>query len=226
MIILDTKFIDSYENHTSLIDIEKKKNRRFYAKGTELGILAAKQLWNKYNIQLNMTTSRIGIYTSQYSYLHPNTNDLFGTLDLANIESLEQIYSVLWTTSKINPFLVTLSLSNNLLGLVSQELNVRGDCASFLRGNIGLISAFQEAEFMLRIGKLDCALVVISGLGFKDNTHHPFGCCFLIVQQYRSIVSSESISDNLIKEFRTGKYHPEDISFIKQILNKYTMENN
>lgn len=225
MIILDTEFIDGDKDRTFLVDIEKKKNRRFYATGTELGILAAKQLWHKHNIQSDKTTGRLGIYTSQYSYLHPNVDNLLGSIDFANIEPLERIYSVLWTSAKINPFLVTLSLSNNLLGLVSQELNIQGDCASFLRGNIGLLSAFQEAEFMLRLGKLDYALVVISGLGYQDKNRHSFGCCFLLVQQHSDVILPELILANLINEFHTGKYGPEDISFIKQIIKNYTIEN-
>lgn len=225
MIILDTEFIDADTDITSLIDIEKKKNRRFYAKGTGFGILAAKQLWQKHNIESNKVTSQIGLYMSQYGYLHPNVDDLLGNLDFANLEDLDQVFSVLWTTTKINPFLVTISLSNNLLGLVSQELDVRGDCASFLRGNIGLISAFQEAELMFQLGKLDYALVVISGVGYQEQNRRTFGCCFLLMQQNSNITLSESISNSLIDEFNTGKYGPEDISFIKQILKFYSIEN-
>lgn len=225
MIILDTKFIDADTDRMSLVDIEKKKNRRFYAKGTEFGILAAKQLWQKHNMESNKATSQIGLYMSQYGYLHPNVDDLLNSLDFANLNALDQVFSVLWNTAKINPFLVTISLSNNLLGLVSQELNVRGDCASFLRGNIGLLSAFQEAELMFQLGRLDYALVVISGVGYQDQNRRTFGCCFFLVQQSKKNTLSESISTNLINEFNTGKYGPEDISFIKKILKNYSIEN-
>jgi hypothetical protein len=107
-----------------------------------------------------------------------------------------------------------------LLGLVTQELNIQGDCASFLRGNTGLLSAFQEAELMLRMGKLDYALIVISGLGYQDNNRYSFGSCFLLVQQHGDTVLPELTSANLINEFHTGKYGSEDISFIKKIIKK------
>ncbi|WP_316426003.1 hypothetical protein [Klebsiella oxytoca] len=156
--------VNPTESETPHIELSLKKNRRFFSIGTLNGILSAKNIFSRLKLTEEQLTRRTGIYCAQFGYLHPNFDDLLGKIDTQSLNGKDGLFNTIWHSNKINPFLITLSLSNNLLGLVSQELGMKSDCAAFLRGNTGLLAALREAQLSLSCNKVDYALVMASGI--------------------------------------------------------------
>ncbi|WP_340617268.1 hypothetical protein [Xenorhabdus entomophaga] len=201
--------------------IKNSKLRRFYSRGTEKCLIATRKLLLSAGLDIDDPAIKFGLYATQYGYLHPMPCELLPEWEPDEIRSENDIYQAMWTSERVNPFLITLSLSNNLLGVLSQELGLQGDCASFLRGNTGLLSAFKEAELLLNNGVIDYALVVASGMGKVLQSDDPetfveFGVTFIFT---RSAQEDYPIIDiaSLSRMYHEGNYSAETLNFIKDI---------
>ncbi|PHM50473.1 hypothetical protein [Xenorhabdus miraniensis] len=204
--------------------LKNSKLRRFYSRGTEKCLIATRKLLLSAGLDIDDPTIKFGLYATQYGYLHPMPCELLPEWESDEIRSENDIYQTMWTSEQVNPFLITLSLSNNLLGVLSQELGLQGDCASFLRGNMGLLSAFKEAELLLNNGVIDYALVVASGMGRvggapqsdASETFVEFGVTFILT---RSALEDYPIIDiaSLSRMYHEGSYSVETLNFINDI---------
>ncbi|CDH33817.1 hypothetical protein [Xenorhabdus bovienii] len=210
--------------------IRKRKLKRFYSIGTKQGLISTRQSLLLSGLDIDEPAIKFGLYTTQYGYLHPMPSELFPDMEQNKVKDKNEIYQTSWASEQINPFLITLSLSNNLLGVLSQELGLQGDCASFLRGNIGLLSAFNEAELLLNSGFIDYALVVASGMGSMvcdppsgiSEEFVEFGITFILAsgeKQTQKDYPSIDIS-SLYRMYREGNYSAETIDFIKDIVER------
>ncbi|REF27533.1 hypothetical protein BDD26_2321 [Xenorhabdus cabanillasii] len=208
--------------------IKNKKLRRYYSTGTKKGIISTRKALISACLDVSDPKIRFGLYTTQYGYLHPLPSELLPVHEQTKINNSNSIYQAIWECERVNPFLITLSLSNNLLGVLSQELSLQCDCASFLRGNLGLLSAFSEAELCLNNNLIDYALVVASGIGsVTQNTQSGFSGEFVefAVTFILTRVENQVPQDNshiiditcLHQNYREGNYAAETILFIKDI---------
>ncbi|CDG23333.1 protein of unknown function [Xenorhabdus poinarii G6] len=205
--------------------VEKSKLRRFYSRGAKKCLISTRKLLLESGLNIRDPAIKFGMYASQYGYLHPMPHELLPEWKQNGGVSEHDIYQSIWTSAQINPFLITLSLSNNLLGVLSQELDLQGDCASFIRGNIGLLSAFKEAALLLNNGVIDYAFVVASGMGKVDTgiseAFVEFGVTFILTndqkpQQHNHYPGIDITS--LCRMYREGGYTAENLYFIKDIL--------
>ncbi|MDC9613376.1 hypothetical protein PSI19_05630 [Xenorhabdus khoisanae] len=204
--------------------IKNRKLRRFYSRGAEKCLISTRKLLLSAGLNIDDPTIKFGLYATQYGYLHPMPCELLPEWEPDGIKSVNDIYQAMWTSERVNPFLITLSLSNNLLGVLSQELGLQGDCASFLRGNMGLLSALKEAELLLNNGVIDYALVVASGMGKvgdapqsdASETFVEFGVTFILT---RSAQEDYPIIDiaSLSRLYHEGHYSAETLNFINDI---------
>lgn len=64
---------------------------------------------------------------------------------------------------RFDPFTVIRSLGNNMLGIVSNSLALRGDCAAYVQDESASVTAIQRALFSLRHGYCDIAIVAAAG---------------------------------------------------------------
>ncbi|CDH22690.1 hypothetical protein [Xenorhabdus bovienii] len=216
----------NYENNGGEL-IKNNKLRRFYSIGTEKGIISARRALMLSGLDIADPNKKFGLYTTQYGYLHPMPSELNPEQEEHGAENEHEIYQTIWNSVQVNPFLITLSLSNNLLGVLSQELSLQCDCASFLRGNIGLLSAFSEAELFLSNGMIDYALVVASGMG--NITHDAqsdgeedfveFGVTFILAKGERPTLQDYPTIDisSLNRMYREGNHCAEAVLFINEI---------
>ncbi|WP_339379089.1 hypothetical protein [Xenorhabdus lircayensis] len=207
--------------------IKNRKLRRFYSIGTEKGLISTRRSLLLSELNIDDPAIKFGLYATQYGYLHPMPSELLTEAGQNGVKDENDMYQTIWASEQINPFIITLSLSNNLLGVLSQELGLQGDCTSFLRGNIGLLSAFNEAELLLSSGTIDYALVVASGMGILAREPQPdlaktfveFGVTFILTSdeaQRQKHYSSVDIA-SLCRMYREGNYSAETIHFIKDI---------
>ncbi|MEX0446960.1 hypothetical protein [Xenorhabdus sp. SGI246] len=211
--------------------IKNKKIRRFYSTGTKKGLISTRKSLISAKLDISDPKIRFGLYTTQYGYLHPLPSELLPENEQIKASNTNNIFQTIWQCERVNPFLITLSLSNNLLGVLSQELKLQCDCASFLRGNLGLLSAFREAELCLNNDLIDYALVVASGIGSVTQDIHSgfsgggveFGVTFILTR-----VGNQTPQDNshlidvtrLYQNYREGNYAAETILFIKDIADR------
>ncbi|MDC9594859.1 hypothetical protein [Xenorhabdus sp. IM139775] len=212
--------------------IKNSKLRRFYAIGTEKGLISSRRALRSSGLNIHDPAIKFGLYATQYGYLHPMPSELLAEAGQNGVKDEHDIYRTIWTSGQVNPFIITLSLSNNLLGVLSQELGLQGDCASFLRGNMGLLSAFNEAELLLSQGTIDYALVVASGMGHLAREPQPdmakpfveFGVTFILTsdnepsQRHYPTINVAA----LYRRYREGNYSAETIHFIKDITEHMT----
>ncbi len=228
IVIVDYEFIigdntlNSAEKESVYSKLTLKKNRRFFSVGTLNGILSAKAMLSRLTLMDEQITHRTGVYCTQYGYLHPDFNDLLVKVDTQNIANQNTLFKTLWHSNKINPFLITLSLSNNLLGLVSQELGIKSDCAAFLRGNTGLLAALREARLLLYCNKVDYALVMASGVA--DNTSSKlqkkeFGLSLMLKREdEKEKYFPLPNYDELLSFYGEQPYYGNDLSFIRKLI--------
>ncbi|OTA19023.1 hypothetical protein Xbed_02718 [Xenorhabdus beddingii] len=213
--------------------IKNKKLRRFYAMGTEKGLISTRRALRLSGLNMDDPTIKFGLYATQYGYLHPMPAELLAEAGQKGVKDENEMYQTIWASEQINPFIITLTLSNNLLGVLSLELGLQGDCASFLRGNIGLLSAFNEAELSLSSGAIDYALVVASGMGTLARepqqsdvakTFVEFGVTFILTSDEEQRQKNDSSVDiaSLCRLYREGNYSAETIHFIKDITERMT----
>ncbi|MDC9597287.1 hypothetical protein [Xenorhabdus anantnagensis] len=214
------------DNDESALTINSKL-RRFYSKGTEKCLISTRRLLLSSSLNIDDPAIKFGLYATQYGYLHPMPGELLPEWEQNGVRNEQDIYQAIWASEQVNPFLITLSLSNNLLGVLSQELALQGDCASFLRGNIGLLSAFNEAELLLNNGVIDYALVVASGMGQIDRiaqsdiseTFVEFGVTFILTRDDKPMQKDCPIVDiaSLSRMYHEGNYSAETLDFINDI---------
>ncbi|WP_340613824.1 hypothetical protein [Xenorhabdus thailandensis] len=211
--------------------VKNNKLRRFYSTGTKKGIISTRRALISAGLDINDPKIRFGLYTTQYGYLHPLPSELLPEYEQTQTNNPNSIFQTIWECEQVNPFLITLSLSNNLLGVLSQELNLQCDCASFLRGNLGLLSAFSEAELCLNSGLIDYALVVASGIGNVSQESQSefagggveFGVTFILTK-VENQVSQENLHlidiTRLYQNYREGNYAAETLLFIKELADR------
>lgn len=229
-LIVNDGTLSGQRNEQNRVELSLKKNRRFYSIGTQHGIQSAKNILSRLPAAKSKVSHRIGLYCTQFGYLHPNCDDFIGKIETSSLKTKEELFYFIWNSHKINPFLVTLSLSNNLLGLASQELGVKFDCASFLRGNIGLLAAFQEAKLALNSQRVEYALVMASGLykhvnkGSYKTEGKEFGVSFMLK---RNSIENKYLAtldpDILCNRYQFGEYRLEDLAFIKMIISLFRL---
>lgn len=113
-------------------------------------------------LELGQLSENCGLYTGQSGYQHPDIDDYQQAL--ANYQQSDQSkFSHLWHSRQLNPFLAIKGLPNNLLGLISIELGIKGDCSAFAMDHQGAATALNEALFNLQHGFVDRALVISAG---------------------------------------------------------------
>lgn len=230
--LIDYEFIigdiasSSLKSKSSHIELRLKKNHRFYSAGTLQGIQSAKNLVDRLNLTDVQIEQRTGIYCSQFGYLHPNFDDFLKVGETSSLNCVGDFYYSIWNSHKLNPFLVTLSLSNNLLGLTSQELKMKTDCASFLRGNIGFLAALNEARLSLNYKNIDYALIMASGISC-DNKNNEAGSevfgvsLFVKLEDTQKKYSSLPNCDELYDLYRYEIDCLENLSFLKKLIFEY-----
>ncbi|WP_047685773.1 MULTISPECIES: hypothetical protein [Xenorhabdus] len=212
--------------------IKNEKLRRFYSTGTQKGVISARKALILAGLDIHDPKMKFGLYATQYGYLHPLPEELLPedtqTQAKKQENSANSIFKTIWQSEQINPFLVTLSLSNNLLGVLSQELQVQCDCASFLRGNIGLLAALSEAELNLNSHLIDYALVVASGIGHVPQECQPdlsgeyveFGVTFILTRVENTTPQDPTYLidiTHLNQHYRDKNYAAETLLFIKEL---------
>jgi hypothetical protein len=72
-------------------------------------------------------------------------------------------FKQVWDCSRVNPFIVTNGLNNNLLGVTGLQWALNGDACAFIRDQFGSHGALQEAAFSLKAGYCDLAMVAVAG---------------------------------------------------------------
>ncbi|PHM62431.1 hypothetical protein [Xenorhabdus ishibashii] len=211
--------------------IKNAKLRRFYSTGTKKGIISTRRALIASGLNISDPKIKFGLYTTQYGYLHPLPSELLPEHEQAKAHHSKHIYQTIWECERVNPFLITLSLSNNLLGILSQELNLQCDCAAFLRGNLGLLSAFSEAELCLNNHLIDYALVVASGIGsitqdiqseFSGGSIE-FGATFILTRVENQAPQGNSHLIDipyLYQNYSERNYAAETLFFIKDIADR------
>lgn len=214
--------VNSPEKASLHIELSLKKNRRFFSIGTLNGILSAKKMFSRLALTDQQITHDTGIYCTQFGYLHPDFNDLLAKIDTRILDGQEVLFNTIWHSNKINPFLITRALSNNLLGLVSQELGIKSDCAAFLRGNTGLLAALREAQLSLYCNKVDYALVMASGVTDKPSSEQPgteFGISLMLKrddgkEKYPPLPNY----DELLNYYQQQEGYRNNLSFIRKVI--------
>ncbi|QCT19982.1 hypothetical protein FEM41_10105 [Jejubacter calystegiae] len=228
IVVVDHEFIigdnavNPVEKETSHIELTLKKNRRFFSIGTLNGILSAKKMFSRLTLTDEQITRSTGIYCTQFGYLHPDFNDLLAKIDTRALDDQGTLFNTMWYSNKINPFLLTRSLSNNLLGLVSQEFGIKSDCAAFLRDNTGLLAALREAQLSLYCNKVDYALVMASGVADKTSSEQQkteFGLSLMLKRDDgKGKCPTLPDYDELLNYYQTQGHCGNNLSFVRKLI--------
>ncbi|MDG9712177.1 beta-ketoacyl synthase N-terminal-like domain-containing protein [Streptomyces sp. DH10] len=114
---------------------------------------------------------RRGLYVAQDDSTDLSAAAFTKALDKARTDASAQVGADLQrvvaeafgNAATFNPFTVIRALNNNTLALVSIAERFRGDCAAFVQDAGAALSALQRAQFSLRNGHCDTAVVVGAG---------------------------------------------------------------
>lgn len=114
------------------------------------------------DLTLTERAKDVGIYTSQTGYSNPFYAEFSAALP-SNTESAEETFKALWLSERVNPFLITNALNNNLLGVSGLNWQLNGDACAFIRDQFGAFGALQEAMTAIAVGECQLAIVAVGG---------------------------------------------------------------
>jgi 3-oxoacyl-(acyl-carrier-protein) synthase len=152
-------------------DSVPRKLRRFAPEYSAWALLATRDALSEAGLELSQVDGeRCGLYCAQGDSTNGSVIPFTAALQALPPQQRNDLAA--WTDEllqrrRFDPFTVIRSLGNNMLGIVSHSLQLRGDCASYVQDESAAIAAVQRAQFSLRHGYCDIAIVVASG-SFND----------------------------------------------------------
>lgn len=162
----DGKFgsqFSSQQNGNEITVPVTRKLKRYMSASIPSAIKVSEYAFHAAGINPLDREKNIGIYAGQYGYLHPHLEEFIPAFIETHPDSMQTAFKDAWESSKVNPFIVTNMLNNNLLGLLSLHWGIAGDCAALVRDSLSAVAAIQEAMFSLQQQFCDVALVICAG---------------------------------------------------------------
>ena len=138
-----------------------RRLQRFACRAGPQAITASQLAFDMAGVKPEELGERLGLYTNQAGQQHSDIDDY--QAGFAKYQKTESVIDYIWNGKHASPFLAIKGLSNNLIGLISILWSLRGDCAAFVRDQVGAASALDEALFNLQHGYIDSALVITAG---------------------------------------------------------------
>lgn len=156
-------------------DLVPRKQRRFALDSSLWGVSAAEQALRDAGLRAgDCPPERIGIFTASYDYLHPGIFSLIDGLKTASdrgaLHDRPFLTECFMQRRGADPFTVIKSLDNNVLGMASISLGLRGDCGSFTGDAIAATAALNAAVAALGSASADVAVVIATGSYLNPNT--------------------------------------------------------
>ncbi len=155
----DSEFSLLFDNQPEHIAVPRKL-KRYMAPAAINSLTATSEALA--HISLAERATEVGIYTSQTGYGSPFYSEFSAALP-ESADSAAQTFKALWSSERVNPFLITNALNNNLLGISGLNWQLNGDACAFIRDQLGAFGALQEAIVAIDAGECQLAIVAIAG---------------------------------------------------------------